>query len=309
MTILEFLKLLYRNIFVILITILICLGAGLAASNALSSKGFENTLFLSIGVQDKYQSSDAYENLQAADQITESIQGWFKDPSFQKEINEYSGLGYALKAKKQEKNNIVVGYSSGDANKSLLYKESILEILGERISSYNQLSDLQINLASAKLNVSQKPDSLPLYLILSSLIGLILGMLIAWIYEITFNRLTSLNEFSQISGVEAPFCYESVKKLKSRHQFLIKYLSGKYHDNKIQLLDLTRGNKTGLEFLSKHGQFSDIKSFKIPQEIEQVNISHPSVIICELGYTDKTLLKNITLLGFTHIEAIILDRI
>jgi capsular polysaccharide biosynthesis protein len=279
------------------------------ASRSLNNEPYENTLFISIGVQDKYKGSDSYESLQAADQITESIQGWFKDPSFQKELSASSKLGYSIKAKKQEKNNLLVNFSSADENSANLYKQSIVETLNKRISSYNQLSDLQINLAATTLDISRKADALPLYLMLSALIGLIFGVLISFFYENLFGKIGSLDEFRDITGLNSPFVFSSVKNLKSNHYFLIKYLNQHYRDQKVQLLDLTHKSKIGLEMLSRLGQFRDIKSYDLPRELEKIDPEYPTVIICELGHTTKQMLRDLSLLKFTSLEAIILDRI
>jgi hypothetical protein len=278
-------------------------------ARSLNSEPFENTLFISVGIQDKYKGSDSYENLQAADQMTESIVGWFKDPSFQKELTASSQLGYALKAKKQEKNNILVNFNSTDENTANLYKQGILDTLNKRISSYNQLSDLQINLPTATLDISRKADGLSLYLMLSALIGLIFGVFISYLYESFFDKIASLNDFRTITGLESPFVYSSVKKLKSQHHFLIKYLNQNYRDNQVQLLDLTHKSKIGLELLSKFGEFREIKSYDLPRDLEKINPAHPTVIICELGYTSKQTLRELSLLKFTHLEAVILDRL
>src|SRR5690606_15941862 len=64
------------------------------------------TIFASIAIRDDVNSS-SFDDFQAADQFTESIQGWFKNPSLLKDIASRAHVDtVSLAARKQEKQNL-----------------------------------------------------------------------------------------------------------------------------------------------------------------------------------------------------------
>lgn len=191
MTISEHLKLAYRNKILILFVTFIALICGFVVANNNQQFRFNNTIFYIFGVQDANHQTDLYENLQAADQITESIQGWFKDPSFLESINQQGALSYGLKSKKQDKNNLVITFTSDSAANGKFFSQSINTTLADRINSYNAHSDLQIRISSQSHHVSEKGSELGLYLFVSLLLGIVLGQISALLFEFLRGKLST----------------------------------------------------------------------------------------------------------------------
>jgi capsular polysaccharide biosynthesis protein len=310
MTLLDYLKLFHRNIFIILLTTAVCLCAGVFASDAAGRSGnFDNTVFLSIGIQDSGNSTDSYENLQAADQITESIQGWFRDPLFQQTVNQNSGLNYSLKAKKQEKNNLLLNYFSQNESDARKYHDAVISELGQRLASYDRASDLKINLAADSLSINPRGSSLPLYLFITLLLGLACGMAMAFLYEYLFHKVMFATELKNNFPETKVFHYRSYKNFKKNYGYLLNYLNNQYSRQKIQIIDLTRKSKIGLEIISKHGDFQEVRSYDLPHDLEKIKSGLTTIIITEFGHTSTNTLSDLSILNFSKVELIAFDRI
>jgi len=282
--------------------------AGFFAAKTYDRYKVDNTLFLIVGIQDKHQVNSSYENLEAAEQIAESMQGWFKDPAFLDDLQAKSGYSYAVKAKTQEKNNIIVNFSAADTASSNIYQKELLSLLMQKISSYNQSSDLQINLASSAFNIATRAESLPLFLFLAAVIGLFFGITLCYLYEHWAGKLQSSGELSGIIRVKSVFEFNNPANFRHGFHFLLKHLNQNYKNEHLQILDLTDKKGTVLEVLSRHGSFREIKSYALPEELDKVNPELPAVIVAELGQTSTKDLCGLSLLDFTKAEAIIFER-
>ena len=183
MTILKYYNFARRNLFTIICCTLLSSAAGFLYSNSLNTNLFDNQLFVSISIQDKQKSTNAYENLQAADQITESIQGWLKDPSLQQQLHQQTGLNFPFSGKRQEKNNLLINFVSSDQASASTFNQALVSTLKQRVTEYSQNSDLTILLNPQTLFTSQKSNPQAIYLIIATLLGLTLGLIFSWLYE------------------------------------------------------------------------------------------------------------------------------
>lgn len=183
MTILDSFKLAKRNLLTIICCTLLSSTAGFIYSRSLNTNLFDNQLFISISIQDKQKTTNAYENLQAADQITESIQGWLKDPSLQQQLHQQTGLNFPFSGKRQEKNNLLINFISSDQASASTFSTTLVSTLKQRVTEYSQNSDLTILLNPQTLFTSRKSNPQVIYLIIATLLGLILGFIFSWLYE------------------------------------------------------------------------------------------------------------------------------
>lgn len=309
MTINEYLKVALRHKFLIIFVILLAFVGGYFAHTLTTKYQFNNTIFYIIGTQDTTGKTDSFENLQAADQITESILGWFKDPSFQASVNERSELSFGLKSKKQEKNNLVITFFSDNEENSRKYAEAVNKTLLSYMENYNNNSTLRITLTGNALNIAEKNSDLSLYLIVSLILGLIFGYLGAFSYEYLFKKLQSTSELKQILGKDPLFQFRSHKDLKLNYHFLVKILENQFGKENLQILDLTSKSKTGIEVISRHGNFQNIKSIDLPGNVEQISPNAPTLIISELGKSNLNTLSQINSLGLKNFTSIVLDSL
>lgn len=306
----DYLKLASRNIYLIIIVTIICATGGFLFTQSLNTNPYGATLFLSFGIEDKAtKTTSSYENLQAADQITESIQGWFKDPSFINEINLNSPLNPNIQAKKQEKNNLLISFSSPDQDSAKLISNRILAVLTSRLTQYSTQSDLKITIATNSLDIALQSSKNKIFILISIIIGLIVGFLGALFWENILQVIKSDQHFESIFTKKLLASFTNDKEFKKNHFFLSKYLSEKYRKQPLQIIDLTHKNKFGLETISKHSEIGEIKSLKLPVDFPKINTHTPTLLILEIGYTKIKLIKELNNFQFSNLNIISIQKI
>ncbi len=309
MTFMEMFNLIRRNLIIFLLTALICLGAGLLAQKAFLQMKYENSIFLVFGVEDRLKGGDPYENLQAADQITESIQGWIKDPSFQKEIAGITGNDFSIKAKKQEKNNLLITFNTADLTANNSYKEAILSLLNQKISVYNNNSDLQINLASQTYNLDENRYLPAVVLMLAGLFGLLIGVIFSYLYEKMTGKVSFLKEISFFFSTVRPFSFKNEKHLKTGFPFLYKHLMSDNPGNQLQILHFSTPSKVLQTMFSEQENIKGVTELCIPDNLQDVRIDLPTVLICQPGATPRGGLDYLSELNFSRLEIVVFDRL
>lgn len=171
----------------ILVITLLTLLAAVAFRTSAGNEQFTGTTFLTIGVEETdantATTSSIYENVQAADHFSESVQGWFKNPSLLKTIEEKTGKRIEINAKKQEKQNVVITYS--DTKKESLEKADkiIKEQLQKNIEEYNSATGTRFHLALYNTVIEESTKSYVLYVTLGLIVGLFLGFSLMAVYQ------------------------------------------------------------------------------------------------------------------------------
>jgi capsular polysaccharide biosynthesis protein len=180
-------KFIWKLKFLILLTTFLALIGSYLAYQKANLTPFQNTVFFSIGAQSKTTGTSSYENLQAADQFTESVQGWFRDPGFLEKINSLSGQNFALNARKQEKNNLLITFNSSNQEQGIKHANSISQTLQTAITTYSQNSDTNFNLALQNQNFTEQSANILFYLLIGLFAGLIFPIALIWLYSEYFS--------------------------------------------------------------------------------------------------------------------------
>lgn len=306
----DYLKLAARNTYLIIIVTLISAGGGYIFSQSLNANPYGATLFVTFGIEDKTtKTTSSYENLQAADQMTDSIQGWFKDPSFTNEINRNSKLDTNIQAKKQEKDNLLINFSSSDQESALLITNQILKSLNSRITQYNSQSDLKVTIATYNLDISLQTTKNNILILVGGIIGFLVGFFGSLLWENIIQVIKSNRQFEALSGKKILTSYNNDKEFKKNYFFLSKYLNEKYGQQPLQIIDLTHKNKFGLETISKHTELGEIKTLKLPADFSKISLYVPTLLILEIGYSKIKLINELDNFKFSHLEVISLQKI
>ncbi len=162
-----------KNIILIIIATLICGSIGFYFGFKKNNNAkFKSSIFLSIAIKNKSFNENPYESVQTADHMTESIQGWIKDLSFQENIRNKSKINIELQAKRQEKNNIIVNYNTLTKEDAQKIEKVFLNQLNQRIFSYNLKSNFLVNADIQPLFTQARLNTTYIYMILGLLIGL-----------------------------------------------------------------------------------------------------------------------------------------
>ena len=171
---------------IVLITLLA--GAGATLYKTIKNPGnFNTTIFLSIGIKQTL-ASGSYDDVQAADQFTETIQGWMKNPALIERIENQTKNNIGFSRHKQEKQNLVITFTAetnADANKiaTILLKE-----LNNEIETYNRAINGQFTIATSGISINEDDNKIYLYGALGIIIGLVLSIGLAYLHESIFRK-------------------------------------------------------------------------------------------------------------------------
>lgn len=168
------------------ITVITLLGTVAFRASA-GNEQYTGTTFITIGVEENdvpnATNSSIYENVQAADHFSESVQGWFKNPSLIKTIEEKTGKKIEMNAKKQEKQNVVITYSDTKKDNLVKADKIIKEQLQRSIEEYNSATGTHFHLALYNTTIEESTKSYVLYIALGIFVGLFLGISLMAVYQ------------------------------------------------------------------------------------------------------------------------------
>jgi len=146
------------------------------------------TIFVNIGAVEKITTSNEnnlYDTIQAADQFSETVQGWLKNPSLLETINRQSGYQANLTTRKQERQNFTITFktqSEEAANKIITAIKNNMEQL---ISLYNTNNSSNFTLSLFTYTVKQSETTILIFL----LSGLFAGIFIGYFFALYWNML------------------------------------------------------------------------------------------------------------------------
>lgn len=195
MTFHEFIKFIHRNWIPILIDIILVLIIGLSLVVTVFKPEIQNNIFYSISVQNHAGNAviSPFENLKAADQFSDSLFGWLKDPALLSTFNK-SGNFSNLKITKQEKNNLQISYKT--LNKQIGYNlyNQIKITLNQQIKQYSKNSDFNFIAAISNFNQAKQKNNYLLLILIFLFLGLIIGIASVYIYELGSGKIMSVNQ-------------------------------------------------------------------------------------------------------------------
>lgn len=183
----DYIKLVKRNIGKIVIIMVMTMILGFGFSALRNKTPFSTTILLSIGVKDTSNTasnSSTYEDVQAADQFTETVHGWFKNPQFLAALtNEKTYVPENFSVRKQEKQNLVVTYDSYNEESSAQTSTMIKNFIEGQLTTYNQKTNSHFELAIYAAATEAKKSLLLILMMLGLVGGFILGSIISYCYE------------------------------------------------------------------------------------------------------------------------------
>ncbi len=274
-----------------------------------NNKPFETTVFLSIGSSQQpleNAQSGIYESVQAADQFSETVMGWFKNPQFIDRINASAASITDISARKQEKTNVVVTYSTSTKSEADKIGAVIKDQLNNEISSYDLMTNDHFQTAVLEASTKEKPLSLLLFGIIGVLAGLVLASFALYGYEYLFRKISSPQQASEILKKNA---IETLKNLRPKDRslsFLVAYLH-KIPGKSVQLITAGPGltHLTGkLEKMMKSKTFHLVD---FPKDSLKINDKDHHVVICRLGKTAVDDLEKIQTLLSASFDLVIVE--
>ncbi len=156
---------------------------------------FNNTIFINVGYGPGNGSNaltSPLDAVQAADQFSETVQGWLKDPLLVEEIRTQAQYNVDFSVRKQEKQNLVATYRTGSENQAKKVSQAAEEILRAQIGNYNLETDGDFKMPVFDLysvNGAFHPA-------LFAVMGIILGLLLGYFFSALWDKFTTeLNQF------------------------------------------------------------------------------------------------------------------
>ncbi len=297
MTLFEHLQLIKRNLGqVLLFTVVIITAGVIIGSNNMKSLN-EVTIFLSISVQEdsnKNSLSTSYDDVQAADHFTETIQGWFKNPIFNNNIKSEVKID-SLSAERQEKQNLFINYALDNTAQIEQSVDTIKKNLNNEIDRYNQVSgtDFQIALFNHESGVREAKT---IYLVFFLLIlGITIGIAYAYLSEYLHKKIQSDTQLENIFG---KLIDEKLQNSKPKFKYIPFYLQTQ-NFKKIHIIAVGYKAKESLDILKQQINHENISTFTFPESIDE-DIKDPNnfnILVIKLGKTtvqDVKMIKKIS---------------
>ena len=181
-----FLKIISRRWKEILIITLLTAGLTVILGFFYNKSAFSNTIFISVGAKQQTGYALAvnpYETVQAADQFSESVQGWFKNPAFIEKINTQAEYKVDLSARKQEKQNLVITFRTETEEQAEKVSQVTERILRDQIARYNRETGNDFRLPIFNLTIKEGTYHLALFGVFGLIIGFFLGYALSAILE------------------------------------------------------------------------------------------------------------------------------
>lgn len=161
----------------------------------------QTTLFINIAAQHEAGNPDgsAYEAVEAADHFTEAVQGWMLNPGLIQRINENSGETVNISARKQEKQNLILTFSSLNTESAEKIAGAVQEELTKDITAYNQAAQSAFNIAVFDSRHEESSVRQIFFPILGIILGLFLGILLAYLFEILNNLAMFPSQIEEVT--------------------------------------------------------------------------------------------------------------
>lgn len=167
---------------ILLITIL-STGVGISVATTRNALTHEATLFLNIATKQGNNASTTFDDIQAADRFTETVQGWFKNPNLIHRIEESTGQPAHLSARKQEKQNLIITLPAINEEQARILASTTIEELRNDINQYNTETQSQYTLALTSVTIQEQENKTLIFAVVGFAFGLILALALAHLWQ------------------------------------------------------------------------------------------------------------------------------
>lgn len=259
-------KLYQRNWLPILFITAVVAAAFTQATVSRSTATHAGTIFLSIGTKEDTEST-SFDDFQAADQFTESVQGWFRNPDLLTAIAANLDQNkVSISARKQEKQNLVLTYVADSEKAAQSIGVETVAVLDEEINKYNANTGKEFTIALSSTYISDVPDRTAIFIAIGIILGIVAAVGLTYLYEFIF-------EFASFPGqVEKTLQQDATTKL---------------------IGELKYKNPTTI-YISKKPKKASKETLSFPQDSREIlKAKKEVVVIAKLGSAKLQDLKNL----------------
>lgn len=292
-------KLIIRNYLIIIFAIILLSPAIIIAGNKYTLSSNQGTIFTTINTKENIfysQTYSQYEDVKSADHFTETLQGWFKNPSFLEEINKdiYNDnkRGLSISAERQEKQNLIINFKYDDKSQLKNIESSIIKNLKNQIEKYNKNTNTEFQIAIYDTFSSEiKSKKIPLY-IFAFIASLLIGILIAYLYEFITEKTIDIKQIENIFGKEILVNINKIRCKIMFNNFEKSLINKKTNKEKVFVFTWKTTKKEEEKFKK---QFNKIKYVNLLKNPEKIQKNSDIYIIIKIGKTTTSILNQINL--------------
>ncbi len=272
-----------------------------------NNRPFETTVFLTIGTVQQANSANSTsidEIVQAADQFSETVQGWFKNPDFQKGIRLIGSS--EINVRKQEKQNLLITFSNKSGEQAQEMNNLLQSDLQKEIEKYNAATGSKFILAIYEVDYEQKTLPLLFFLLVGLLGGLAIAPFALYGYEYLFQKVSSSSQASDIFKKQPLEKLSNIKNVKPHElDFLSAYLNKIGKD--IQFIGAGSEINSEIDTLMAALKHNKVEGLKFPKESGKIKTQAHHVIVCLLGKTSTDDLQKIQVLLPSTFDLLIVE--
>ena len=158
---------------------------------AKNTKPFETTIFVTIGqTETANTATTAFDNVQASDYFSETVQGWLKNPEFINRVYTKASTSVEIATRKQEKQNFLITFTTSNPETGTNLGNIIKTELTTEMETYDQKTNGKFQIAIFSAKTEQKPQSIPLFILIGIISGFIFASFVVYGYEYIFKKTT-----------------------------------------------------------------------------------------------------------------------
>lgn len=289
MNFLDYIYLIRRNLLSVTMVTILVMAATMTLVKMKNNSAFQSTVFITIGNSLKTSGAlSPYENVEAADHFSETVQGWFKNPDFQQRIQRTTKTD--ISARKQEKQNIVISFAADSEETSAKINGDIKSELEKEIDSYNLKTGSTFQLAAYSLNVEEKPLSYLIFMVISLLGGLTLSSFAVYLLEYFTGKTSSISQIQAMTGKNP---VDIIHKFNKNELSFIRAIVKKNAKKNIQFITTNESSKKTSHILEQKFGGNSVHVISFPQESEKISENAHHLVVCELGRTTTDDLQKI----------------
>jgi len=280
----------YKTILVVIILFVVAF----LYSASYKGESYPVTMFYTISFDDSQETTDfkysSFYAIQSGLEFTRTVSGWFEDPAFEsqvfekakidkdEEINLLKKLLGFFSAKRVERQNIQVSFSSTADQRSHDLAGALTGVLENRLDKYNQSSNTKYKIALTSKWVELKEVPYFLIVVLALFMGFFGGVIFVYLYEYFMGKVSTINEAENIFKKESiEFC----KKSEWPSDYLLKV----FEKHKAKTI-------ITVNFNLKKKSFKEVLVF--PEDTKKIDESKKVFVVCKLGLSKIQDLEKIT---------------
>lgn len=204
-------------------------------------------------------------------------------------------------AKKRERNNVAISINAYSEDAVRKLADGLFLVLQEWVNRYNQSSGSKYEIINQDVSVSTMRPRASVNMVMALIVGFILGVMLAYLYEYATNKVSTANAAADLLGKENLAVINSWEG--SDWQY-IRVASKKFGTDLAVLVDFDDKNKAIQKCLSSH------KLLLFPMDADELHKSYdkPILVFYRLSRTRKEQLQRIkSLIKNDRIQSIAID--